>query len=147
MSRGALVSLLCGAVFGAGLVLSGMTDPAKVQAFLDVRGAWDPALAFVMGAAVTTCAVLYAIARRRAGRDLVAKKPVDARLVAGAAVFGVGWGLVGACPAPAVVSLGSGALWSIVFVAAMIVGARLESASAKRATASGRAGNPATATR
>ncbi|HEY1959230.1 MAG TPA: DUF6691 family protein [Polyangiaceae bacterium] len=129
------VSLACGAIFGAGLVVSGMTDTAKVQAFLDVRGAWDPALAFVMAAAVATCAVLYAIARRRAGKDLAPVRPIDARLVTGAAVFGVGWGLVGACPAPAIVTLGSGALWSIVFVASTLVGARLESSAAKRAVA------------
>ncbi len=131
-----LVSLACGLVFGAGLVVSGMTDTAKVQSFLDVNGAWNPALAFVMGSAVATCALFYAIARRR-GIDPqpkgVAKLRVDARLLTGAAVFGVGWGLVGACPAPAIVSVGSGALWSLVFVASMMLGARLESAAAKRA--------------
>ena len=135
-----LVSLACGLVFGAGLVVSGMTDTAKVQGFLDVSGAWNPALAFVMGAAVVTCALLYALARRR-GIDPqpkgVAKLRVDARLLTGAAVFGVGWGLVGACPAPAIVSVGSGALWSILFVVSMMVGARLESAATKRAAEAG----------
>lgn len=141
-----LVSLLCGAVFGAGLVVSGMTDPAKVQAFLDVKGAWNPALAFVMGGAVTTCAILYAIARRRGRSTDVGKKLVDARLVSGAAVFGIGWGLVGACPAPAIVQLGSGALWSIVFVGGMLLGAKLESLSPKRAAAEARPSHPAVAT-
>jgi uncharacterized membrane protein YedE/YeeE len=122
--KGTLFSLLCGVVFGAGLVLSGMTDPAKVQAFLDVK---DASLAFVMGSAVVTCAALYAIARRKNPAPFVQTKRVDGRLVSGAAIFGVGWGLVGACPAPAVVALGSGALWAIVFVLAMIAGTRLES--------------------
>lgn len=123
----ALVSLGCGGVFGAGLVLSGMTDPVKVQGFLDFHGAWDPTLAFVMGSAVATCAILYAVARWRTKKELAPKRPIDARLVSGAAVFGVGWGLVGVCPAPAIVSIGAGALWSIVFVAAMVIGHRLES--------------------
>ena len=126
----AIFSLVCGAVFGVGLVLSGMTNPATVQAFLDFK---DPSLAFVMGSAVITCAALYAIARRRNPAPFVITKRIDARLVSGAAVFGVGWGLVGACPAPAVVALGSGALWSFVFVAAMLGGARLEATFAKRA--------------
>lgn len=121
--KGTLFSLFCGVVFGAGLVLSGMTDPAKVQAFLDVK---DASLAFVMGSAVITCAALYAIARRKNPAPFVQTKRVDARLVSGAAIFGVGWGLVGACPAPAVVALGSGALWALVFVVAMLAGARLD---------------------
>ncbi len=128
--KGTIFSLACGLVFGVGLVLSGMTDPAKVQAFLDVR---DASLAFVMGSAVLTCGALYAIARRRDPAPFAQTKRVDARLVSGAAIFGVGWGLVGACPAPAVVALGSGALWAFVFVAAMLVGARAESVLAKRA--------------
>jgi uncharacterized membrane protein YedE/YeeE len=122
--KNSFVSLACGLLFGAGLVLSGMTDPKKVQAFLHFT---DPTLAVVMGAAVPVCAIFYAVARRRARSSPVEKRPIDARLVTGAAVFGIGWGLVGACPGPAVVSLGAGAGWSIVFVLAMIVGARLES--------------------
>ena len=130
--KGFLFSLFCGVVFGAGLVLSGMTDPSKVQAFLDVK---DASLAFVMGSAVITCAALYAIARRRNPAPFVQTKRVDGRLVSDAAIFGVGWGLVGACPAPAVVALGSGALWAVVVVFAMLVGARLESLLATRGTA------------
>ncbi len=132
--RSIIVSLALGLVFGEGLVLSGMTNPAKVRAFLDVRGAWDPSLAFVMGGAVVTCAALYAIARRRnpPPAALAETRPIDARLISGAAIFGVGWGLVGACPGPAIVLLGGGAAWSFVFVIAMAIGARL--ASVKIAT-------------
>jgi hypothetical protein len=117
-------SLACGLVFGAGLVLSGMTDPEKIHAFLSAK---DASLAFVMGSAVITCAVIYAIARKRTPAAFVQTKSVDAKLVSGAAIFGIGWGLVGACPAPAIVAMGSGALWAVVFVVAMLAGARLES--------------------
>lgn len=132
--RSTIISLALGLVFGEGLVISGMTDPAKVRAFLDVRGAWDPSLAFVMGSAVATCAALYAIARRRNPPPvaLTETRPIDARLISGAAIFGVGWGLVGACPGPAIVLLGSGAAWSFVFVFAMLVGSRLASARIAR---------------
>ena len=121
-------SLLCGLVFGAGLVVSGMTDPEKIHAFLSAK---DASMAFVMGSAVITCAALYAIARRRNPAPFAITKTVDMKLVTGAAIFGVGWGLVGACPAPAIVSLGSGAAWAVVFVVAMIAGARLESMSSR----------------
>ena len=131
----ALVSLGCGLLFGAGLVLSGMTDPAKVQAFLHLE---DPTLAVVMGSAVATCALFFVVARRRAPASFSDTKRIDARLVSGAAVFGVGWGLVGACPGPAIVSIGAGATWSIVFVLAMLAGARLESVRGRaRARAGG----------
>lgn len=123
-------SLSCGLVFGAGLVLSGMTDPEKIHAFLAAK---DASMAFVMGSAVITCAVLYAIARRKNPAPFVITKSIDAKLVTGAAIFGVGWGLVGACPAPAIVALGSGAAWSFVFVVAMIGGARIESVSSRLA--------------
>jgi uncharacterized protein len=119
-------SLALGALFGVGLVFSGMTDPAKVRGFLDFSGAWNPSLAFVMGSAVATCSVFYAVARRRKTPVAAAdKRPIDSRLVSGAAIFGIGWGMVGVCPGPSIVVLGSGALWSIVFVVAMIVGTRL----------------------
>jgi uncharacterized membrane protein YedE/YeeE len=121
-------SLLCGLVFGAGLVVSGMTDPEKIHAFLSAK---DASMAFVMGSAVITCAALYAIARRRNPAPFAVTKSIDAKLVTGAAIFGVGWGLVGACPAPAIVALGSGAAWAVVFVVAMIAGARLESMSSR----------------
>jgi hypothetical protein len=121
-------SLVCGLVFGAGLVLSGMTDPEKIHAFLSAK---DASMAFVMGSAVLTCGALYAIARRRNPAPFASTKTIDAKLVTGAAIFGVGWGLVGACPAPAIVALGSGAAWAAMFVVAMIAGARLESISSR----------------
>jgi hypothetical protein len=121
-------SLACGLVFGAGLVLSGMTDPEKIHAFLAAK---DASMAFVMGSAVITCAALYAIARRRNPAPFAITKSIDAKLVTGAAIFGVGWGLVGACPAPAIVAVGSGAAWAGVFVVAMIAGSRIESVSSR----------------
>jgi uncharacterized membrane protein YedE/YeeE len=123
-------SLLCGLVFGAGLVSSGMTDPEKIHAFLSAK---DASMAFVMGSAVITCAALYAIARRRNPAPFAITKTVDMKLVTGAAIFGVGWGLVGACPAPAIVAAGSGAAWAIVFVVAMLAGSRIESISSRSA--------------
>jgi uncharacterized membrane protein YedE/YeeE len=123
-------SLACGLVFGAGLVLSGMTDPEKIHAFLAAK---DASMAFVMGSAVITCAALYAIARRRNPAPFAVTKSIDGKLVTGAAIFGVGWGLVGACPAPAIVALGSGAAWSAIFVVAMIAGARIEATSSRLA--------------
>ncbi len=101
------IFLLCGAVFGAGLALSGMTDPAKVIGFLDFFGHWDPRLTATMGGAVTVAALGQWLVRRR-GRALLCADPlaapssrIDARLLAGSVIFGAGWGLAGLCPAPA----------------------------------------------
>ena len=124
----AAIAGVCGIVFGAGLVVSGMTNPAKVLAFLDLAGAWDPTLACVMGAALATNALGVALARRRerpwlaTAFSLPTRSDLDARLVGGAAVFGVGWGLVGLCPGPAIANLarGSGEIW--IFVAALLAG-------------------------
>jgi hypothetical protein len=121
-------ALLSGLVFGGGLALSGMTNPAKVLAFLDVVGAWDPTLALVMGGALAVNAVAFALTRRRTAPlfggafSLPTLSDLDAPLLAGAVLFGVGWGLVGLCPGPAVASLARGApeVWG--FVAAMVVG-------------------------
>jgi uncharacterized membrane protein YedE/YeeE len=120
-----------GLLFGAGLVVSGMTRPEKVLGFLDLAGRWDPSLAFVMGGAVAVAAVGFALARRREASWLGAPMPtlptrgVDARLLAGSAVFGVGWGLGGFCPGPALVTAGAGSARALVFVAAMLVGSAL----------------------
>jgi uncharacterized membrane protein YedE/YeeE len=122
----ALFSLATGLVFGLGLVVSGMTDPEKIRAFLAAK---DMSLAFVMGSAVLTCRAFYALARRRHPASFDGPKSIDKRVLSGAAIFGVGWGLVGACPGPAIVALGSGALWALVFVIAMLVGTRIEAAS------------------
>jgi uncharacterized membrane protein YedE/YeeE len=126
-----LVSLLVGLLFGVGLILSGMADPAKVLGFLDLAGAWDPSLAFVMGGAIAVGLPAFALARGRsrswlgAEMSLPTVREIDRRLVIGSLLFGVGWGIAGFCPGPALVALGmseSKALW---FVAAMIAGMAL----------------------
>ena len=123
-----LVSFTCGLVFGAGLLISGMTDTTKVLGFLDIFGAWDATLAFVMAGAVAVTSIGFALARRR-GAPVFAtqslwptRKDIDAPLVAGAVLFGIGWGLVGLCPGPALVNLAGLSLPVIVFVAAMAAG-------------------------
>lgn len=123
-----LASLLSGLVFGLGLIVSGMADPAKVLGFLDVTGAWDPSLAFVMGGAIAVGLVAFAAAGRRsksllgAPMRLPAAQAVDRRLVAGSLLFGVGWGMAGFCPGPALFSLGMGEVKALVFVGAMVAG-------------------------
>lgn len=123
-----LVALLAGLVFGIGLVVSEMVVPAKVLGFLDVFGNWDPSLAFVMGGAILVTAPAFALARRLgtpilAGRfELPTRLDLDARLLSGAAIFGIGWGLVGLCPGPALTALGIGSGQALIFVAAMIAG-------------------------
>jgi len=126
----ALLTLGFGVLFGAGLVLSGMIDPAKVQGFLDIAGVWRPALAFVMGAAVLVALPFFQWTRRRGkaltGEGLEAPPQViDVRLIAGAAIFGVGWGLSGICPGPAIVWLGLSPAAIAPFVLAVIAGALL----------------------
>ncbi len=125
---GIVISAIAGLVFGLGLIISGMADPAKVQNFLDLFGTWDPSLAFVMAGAIAVTFVGYRVAFG-GGRPLLAdgfslptKTAIDAPLVIGAALFGVGWGLSGFCPGPAVVSLPLLATGTLVFVAAMLVG-------------------------
>jgi uncharacterized membrane protein YedE/YeeE len=121
-------ALFAGVVFGVGLGLSGMTQPEKVIGFLDIFGAWDPSLLFVMGGALVVHFFLsrWILRRERPVLDsrfhLPPRARIDARLVTGAAIFGVGWGLGGYCPGPAIVSLGSGAGPAVVFVAAMALG-------------------------
>jgi hypothetical protein len=121
-------AFLCGAVFALGLGLSGMTQPSKVIGFLDVAGRWDPSLAFVMLGAIGVHFVFVRIAKRRAAPRFAAgfvwptAKSVDAPLIVGALIFGVGWGMAGYCPGPALVSLASFAPSVVVFVAAMAVG-------------------------
>jgi uncharacterized membrane protein YedE/YeeE len=123
-----LTSLFCGLLFGIGLLVSGMVNPAKVLGFLDLAGAWDPSLAFVMGGAVGVGAVAFSLARKRTvswigqAMRLPVDRRVDRRLVAGALVFGAGWGLVGFCPGPALVALGMGRREALIFVTAMLLG-------------------------
>ncbi len=123
-----IAAAFAGALFGVGLAVGGMARPSKVLAFLDVAGAWDPSLAFVMMGAVGVHALAVAFAKRSAhplGAERFQwseKTTVDAPLVAGAAIFGVGWGLGGFCPGPALASLGSGSVAAAVFVIAMLAG-------------------------
>ncbi len=122
-----------GLLFAVGLALAGMTSPAKVIAFLDLAGDWDPSLAFVMAGAIATHAIASRFILTRKAPvlaekfDLPEKKSVDARLVTGAALFGVGWGLGGYCPGPALVTAAAGVPSAIVFVLAMAAGMFLES--------------------
>jgi len=123
-----LTSLLAGLVFGLGLLLSGMADPAKVLGFLDLAGAWDPSLALVMGGAIAVGLPAFALARRRsqsllgAPMRLPTVRRIDRRLVGGSLLFGIGWGIAGFCPGPALVALGMGKAQALVFVAAMLAG-------------------------
>ena len=123
--------LIVGVIFGAGLALSDMINPARVQAFLDVAGAWDPTLAFVMGAALLPSAIAYLI-RRRMTRPLLGdrfsipeRRTLDRPLLIGAAMFGIGWGLAGFCPGPAIAGLVLGAWQPWLFVGAMLAGMAL----------------------
>jgi len=123
-----VLAFLAGALFATGLLVAGMTQPARVIGFLDVTRAWDPTLAFVMAGAVGVYALAVRTLTRRArpwldeGFHLPAREGIDARLVLGAAVFGIGWGLSGFCPGPSLVAAGSLAPTALVFVAAMCGG-------------------------
>ena len=123
-----LVSLIAGLIFGYGLVLSGMSNPAKVMNFLDVAGAFDPSLIFVMLGAVVTTYIGYRFLRRldkplfASEFQNPAKTEIDSRLVIGPVLFGVGWGLVGLCPGPALASLTFGGLSALIFFIAMLIG-------------------------
>jgi uncharacterized protein len=137
--KATIVGLLAGLLFGAGLVVSRMTDPAVVLAFLDVAGAWNPALLGVMAGAASTFGLFYWIATRRGRAVLVPElrvpreRPLDARLFVGTALFGAGWGLAGLCPGPALTALAAGTPATLAFVAAMVAGIALSGAIAQRA--------------
>jgi uncharacterized membrane protein YedE/YeeE len=128
MNYSAVAALLSGLLFGAGLVVSGMTVPANVVGFLDFAGAWNPSLAFVMGGAIAVHMPLYWLIRKRKSPlfdvqfHVPTRRDIDWRLLAGSAVFGAGWGLGGFCPGPGLVSLASGAADPIIFVGAMTAG-------------------------
>lgn len=126
-----LIAALAGALFGAGLVISGMTDPLKVQGFLDLAGRWDPTLGFVMGGGLLVTVPGFWLTRRRAQPILEprfylpTRKDVDPRLLLGAACFGIGWGIAGYCPGPAVASLVRLDFGVVVLVLSMLAGMRL----------------------
>lgn len=128
MYRYQFSAVLVGMLFAVGLMLGGMTNPAKVQAFLDLAGPWDPSLALVMAGAIAVGVVAFALARGRqrsllgAPMRLPTKTDIDQPLVVGGLVFGAGWGLAGFCPGPALVAVGTGDMKAWVFFAAMLAG-------------------------
>jgi uncharacterized protein len=128
MNAHRMIEFVVGLLFGTGLILSGMTDPAKVIGFLDLFGDWDPSLALVLGGAILVGGFAFALAKKRTRTFLggIVRLPqdtkIDGRLIVGSLLFGVGWGLAGFCPGPAVVSLGAGQPKAAVFVLAMLAG-------------------------
>lgn len=121
-------SLIAGLIFGTGLILSGMANPAKVQNFLDVFGTWDPSLAFVMGGAIAITMPGFWLVRKRMkplfhdAFHLPTRSDIDTRLITGASIFGIGWGLGGFCPGPAITAIPTGMIGTSVFVFTMVVG-------------------------
>lgn len=121
-------AFMSGLIFGIGLILSGMTDPAKVIGFLDVTGSWNPSLAFVMIGAIAVAYFAFRTAARQSktilGEQIAlpAKKDIDTRLIVGSITFGIGWGLAGYCPGPAIASIATNASEPILFSAAMLAG-------------------------
>lgn len=126
-----VAAVVSGSIFGTGLLVSGMAEPARVRAFLDPLGAWDPSLALVMVGAITFAFLGFRLARARGASasgptiDLSSRKELTPSLVIGSALFGIGWGLVGLCPGPAFVALGAGHVDAILFLVAMMGGAGL----------------------
>jgi uncharacterized membrane protein YedE/YeeE len=142
-----MMAFAAGLLFGIGLILSGMTNPAKVQGFLDLAGGWDPSLALVMGGAVLVGLVAFRLAGARqrsllgAPMRLPTATVIDRRLVLGSLAFGVGWGLAGYCPGPALASLASGGAKPAIFVLSMVAGMAIHALFEHRARV--RAGAPA----
>lgn len=139
----ALFAFAAGLLFGLGLIVSGMSDPGKVIGFLDLAGNWDPSLAFVMAGAIAVGFLAFRFAGRR-GRSLLGgalhlptRRDIDRRLVMGSVVFGVGWGLVGFCPGPALVALGAGVDEAAAFVVAMLAGMVIHALAERRMVATG----------
>ena len=123
-----IAALLCGLVFGLGLILSGMGNPAKVQNFLDFFGRWDPSLGFVMGGAIAVGLIAFTWAKRRKTAllgepmQLPVSTVIDRKLLTGSALFGIGWGLAGYCPGPALVGITAGMESAVIFCGAMLAG-------------------------
>ncbi len=135
--KATLFALVSGLLFGVGLVVSGMTNPAKVQGFLDIAGTWDPSLVFVMAGGIAVHFVSHRLITKRPHPlfdkrfHLPTRRDIDANLVLGAGLFGVGWGIAGYCPGPGLVSLGGGGLSAVVFVVTLVVGFLLRDAQVK----------------
>jgi uncharacterized membrane protein YedE/YeeE len=131
MIRSIVVVLVAGALFGAGLAVSGMADPQRVRGFLDLFGAWDPTLAFVMGGALIPMAIAWRIQTRMAAPmaaerfALPTHRDLDPRLIGGAALFGIGWGVAGLCPGPAIADLAIAPAPAAIFIVAMLGGMML----------------------
>ena len=125
---GQLIAAASGLIFGLGLIAGGMTQPTKVKAFLDIFGAWDPSLALVTGGVIVVGSVAFAIAKHRrtawSGEpmQIPTNTTIDSRLIAGGVLFGIGWGISGFCPGPALVAAGSGLGTAWIFVVAMLIG-------------------------
>jgi hypothetical protein len=130
----AIASFACGLIFGFGLLISGMTDPVKVLGFLDILGPWDPTLAFVMLGALAVSSAGFAFAKYRGAPVLASqclwpeRRSIDASLVTGSVLFGIGWGLVGLCPGPAIENLATLSPRVVLFVVAMVLGMMLQEA-------------------
>lgn len=126
--KAAIASLFAGLLFGFGLIVSGMANPEKVLGFLDIAGLWDPSLAFVMGGAIIVGLGAFTVARNRTlsflgfNMKVPQSSHIDKRLVTGGLMFGMGWGIAGFCPGPALVALGAGEIKAVVFVVAMVAG-------------------------
>jgi hypothetical protein len=127
-----VIALISGILFGAGMIISQMVDPAKVLGFLDISGNWDPSLAFVMGGALAVFTPCYHLLIKKRSHALNGEKfswtsntEIDGKLISGAAIFGAGWGLAGICPGPAMSSIGGGSLTIIAFVLSMVSGMML----------------------
>ncbi|WP_242137903.1 DUF6691 family protein [Sphingomonas sp. TREG-RG-20F-R18-01] len=130
--RNVLIALLAGALFGAGLAISGMLDPARIRGFLDVFGHWDPTLAFVMAGAVGVMAAAWMLTARMQkpiyveALSLPPTGRIDARLIIGSAIFGVGWGLSGLCPGPAIANLALNPRSALIFIGPMLLGMAIQ---------------------
>ncbi|MFC4292093.1 DUF6691 family protein [Sphingorhabdus arenilitoris] len=130
--RQVVIALIAGSLFGAGLAFSGMVDPTRVQGFLDLLGNWDPTLAFVMGGAMIPMAIAWLVQKRMTKPaadthfNLPGTSMLDSKLAIGAVLFGIGWGIAGLCPGPAVADLALNPLPALIFVAAMVAGMAAE---------------------
>jgi uncharacterized membrane protein YedE/YeeE len=139
MIRNILIALVSGTLFGAGLAVSGMVDPARIRGFLDIFGHWDPTLAFVMGGAVGVMTLAWML-KARMQKPIYAEsfampstRIVDARLIVGSAIFGIGWGLSGLCPGPAIADFAIKPRSALIFVAAMLLGMAIQRIGSWRA--------------
>ena len=116
-----ILYFICGSIFGVGLIISGMSNPQKVLSFLDIFGNWDPSLMFVMIGAISITAIYFIIIKNKS-----TKLSIDRKLIIGSLIFGIGWGLVGICPGPAIVVLGSANIKGVIFVIALLIGMFLQ---------------------